>query len=124
MATSGLSRRRVGTSTPLDTEEPSTSNPAASLSNGAPQANGGSAGGNNYGGGTALEGGGKVAFDPRDLETEGEGKSMPRLTILEDVLLLGIKDKQVRCLFLAGDGLCAECLVLGCFVGVSFVLER
>ncbi|KAG8689146.1 hypothetical protein FRC08_011076 [Ceratobasidium sp. 394] len=89
MATSGLSRRRVGTSTPT-TEGLSTSQSTASLSNGGTQANGGG----NYGGGTALEGGGKVAYDPRDLETEGEGKSMPRLTILEDVLLLGIKDKQ------------------------------
>jgi Golgi phosphoprotein 3 len=105
MATSGLSRRRVGTSTPLDTEEPSASNSPTVLSNGASQANGGNAGGNSYGGGTALEGGGKIAYDPRDLETEGEGKSMPRLTILEDVLLLGIKDKQVRCLVLPGETL-------------------
>jgi len=88
MATSGLSRRRVGTSTPT-TEGLATSQSTASLSNGGSPINGGS-----YGGGTALEGGGKVAYDPRDLETEGEGKSMPRLTILEDVLLLGIKDKQ------------------------------
>lgn len=89
MATSGLSRRRVGTSTP--TTEDATSS-APSLVAGV-SANGG---GRNYGGGTALEGGGKIAYDPRDLETEGEGKSMPRLTILEEVLLLGIKDKQVR----------------------------
>ncbi|KAG8796775.1 hypothetical protein FRC12_000025 [Ceratobasidium sp. 428] len=89
MATSGLSRRRVGTSTPSN-EEMTTSQSPAPSTNGASQANGG----NSYGGGTALEGGGKVAYDPRDLETEGEGKSMPRLTILEDVLLLGIKDKQ------------------------------
>ncbi|KAG8681398.1 hypothetical protein FRC09_017516, partial [Ceratobasidium sp. 395] len=89
MATSGLSRRRVGTSTPAN-EEMTTSQSPAPSTNGTSQANGG----NSYGGGTALEGGGKVAYDPRDLETEGEGKSMPRLTILEDVLLLGIKDKQ------------------------------
>ncbi|CAE7142348.1 unnamed protein product [Rhizoctonia solani] len=85
MAQSGLSRRRVGTSTP-------TTNDGETLSS-APSPVGNS-NGRNYGGGTALEGGGKIAYDPRDLETEGEGKSMPRLTILEEVLLLGIKDKQ------------------------------
>ncbi|GAB1520096.1 vacuolar protein sorting-associated protein 74 [Rhizoctonia solani] len=86
MAQSGLSRRRVGTSTPTpndgDTFTPSAPSPV------------GNSNGRTYGGGTALEGGGKIAYDPRDLETEGEGKSMPRLTILEEVLLLGIKDKQ------------------------------
>ena len=88
MAASGLSRRRVGTSTPT-TEDltPSAPSPVGNAS-------AGGGGGRSYGGGTALEGGGKIAFDPRDLETEGEGKSMPRLTILEDILLLGIKDKQ------------------------------
>ncbi|CAE6454379.1 unnamed protein product [Rhizoctonia solani] len=84
MAQSGLSRRRVGTSTPTTEGEtlPSAPSPV------------GNSNGRTYGGGTALEGGGKIAYDPRDLETEGEGKSMPRLTILEEVLLLGIKDKQ------------------------------
>ncbi|CAE6391801.1 unnamed protein product [Rhizoctonia solani] len=86
MAQSGLSRRRVGTSTPTpsdgDTFTPSAPSPVGNSS------------GRTYGGGTALEGGGRIAYDPRDLETEGEGKSMPRLTILEEVLLLGIKDKQ------------------------------
>ncbi|CAE6409253.1 Vacuolar protein sorting-associated protein 74 OS=Schizosaccharomyces pombe (strain 972 / ATCC 24843) GN=vps74 PE=1 SV=2 [Rhizoctonia solani AG-1 IB] len=86
MAQSGLSRRRVGTSTPTpgdgDTFASSAPSPV------------GNSNGRTYGGGTALEGGGKIAYDPRDLETEGEGKSMPRLTILEEVLLLGIKDKQ------------------------------
>ncbi|KAJ1308611.1 hypothetical protein OPQ81_004309 [Rhizoctonia solani] len=86
MAQSGLSRRRVGTSTP-------TTNDGETLASSAPSPVG-SSNGRTYGGGTALEGGGKVAYDPRDLETAGEGKSMPRLTILEEVLLLGIKDKQ------------------------------
>ena len=50
--------------------------------------------------GSAFEGGSKVAFDPRDLAQDaGEeariGGKMPRLTIMEEVLLLGIKDKQV-----------------------------
>ena len=29
-------------------------------------------------------------------EEEGRGGKMPRLTIMEEVLLLGLKDKQVR----------------------------
>lgn len=48
-------------------------------------------------GGTALEGGNKVAYDPRDLvEQEQDGGIMPLLTLLDEVLLLGLKDKQVR----------------------------
>ncbi|CAE6448741.1 unnamed protein product [Rhizoctonia solani] len=85
MAQSGLSRRRVGTSTPTPNDGETLSSAPSPVGN---------SNGRTYGGGTALEGGGKVAYDPRDLETEGEGKSMPRLTILEEVLLLGIKDKQ------------------------------
>jgi len=50
--------------------------------------------------GSAFEGGGKVAYDPRDLDLDGGeearvGGKMPRLTIMEEVLLLGLKDKQV-----------------------------
>lgn len=49
--------------------------------------------------GTAMEGGSKVAFDPRDLVGAGSGGSddskVPKLTLLEEVLLLGIKDRAV-----------------------------
>ena len=50
--------------------------------------------------GSAFEGGNKIAFDPRDLQQDATeeartGGRMPRLTIMEEVLLLGIKDKQV-----------------------------
>lgn len=49
--------------------------------------------------GTAFEGGSKIAYDPRDLENADEdrrqGGSAPKLTIMEEVLLLGLKDKQV-----------------------------
>jgi Golgi phosphoprotein 3 len=49
--------------------------------------------------GSAFEGGNKIAFDPRDLQQDASeeaktGGKMPRLTIMEEVLLLGIKDKQ------------------------------
>jgi golgi phosphoprotein 3 len=46
-----------------------------------------------------LEGGGGIAYDPRDLDGADEareGGKAPKLTIMEEVLLLGIKDKQVR----------------------------
>ena len=49
--------------------------------------------------GTAMEGGSKVAYDPRDLVGAGSGGSddskVPKLTLLEEVLLLGIKDRAV-----------------------------
>ncbi|KAG0366707.1 Golgi phosphoprotein 3-domain-containing protein [Gamsiella multidivaricata] len=37
---------------------------------------------------------GKIASDPRDLQMEDENKTQPRLTLMEEVLLLGLKDKQ------------------------------
>ncbi|KAG9324188.1 hypothetical protein KVV02_001989 [Mortierella alpina] len=36
----------------------------------------------------------KIASDPRDLQMEDENKTQPRLTLMEEVLLLGLKDKQ------------------------------
>ncbi|EEB06475.1 hypothetical protein SJAG_01516 [Schizosaccharomyces japonicus yFS275] len=36
----------------------------------------------------------KIAFDPRDLEQGEEQARQPKLTLMEEVLLLGIKDKQ------------------------------
>ncbi|KAG0054527.1 Vacuolar protein sorting-associated protein 74 [Gryganskiella cystojenkinii] len=36
----------------------------------------------------------KVVSDPRDLQMEDENKTQPRLTLMEEVLLLGLKDKQ------------------------------
>lgn len=51
--------------------------------------------------GSAFEGGSKIAYDPRDLTQEATdearlGGKMPKLTLMEEVLLLGLKDKQVR----------------------------
>ncbi|KAJ7339155.1 Golgi phosphoprotein 3-domain-containing protein [Mycena albidolilacea] len=48
--------------------------------------------------GSAFTGGARVAYDPHDLleaseDARAEGK-LPRLTLVEEVLLLGIKDKQ------------------------------
>lgn len=104
-STGGLSRRRVAASTSSNADEtddawgldgsssrhaatPSLSNSSTSTANGAATH-----------GGSAFQGGNKIAYDPRDLEREDEdvrqGGKAPRLTIMEEVLLLGLKDKQV-----------------------------
>jgi Golgi phosphoprotein 3 len=49
--------------------------------------------------GSAFEGGRKIAYDPRDLTQDASeearlGGKTPKLTIMEEVLLLGLKDKQ------------------------------
>ncbi|GAA99061.1 uncharacterized protein L969DRAFT_94243 [Mixia osmundae IAM 14324] len=41
-----------------------------------------------------VRGNHKIAYDPRDLEDSSEQKTLPRLTLMEEVLLLGLKDKQ------------------------------
>jgi len=90
MSSTGLSRRRVANASPTTTVSDDT--PVSSVN---------SNDGNSTlsHGGSAFEGGSKIAFDPRDLENDEEdgrqGGKMPRLTIMEEVLLLGIKDKQV-----------------------------
>jgi Golgi phosphoprotein 3 len=41
------------------------------------------------------ENGHKIAFDPRDISESTERSKQPKLTLMEEVLLLGLKDKQV-----------------------------
>ena len=41
------------------------------------------------------ENGHKIAFDPRDLSESAERNKQPKLTLMEEVLLMGLKDKQV-----------------------------
>lgn len=43
------------------------------------------------------ENGHKIAYDPRDISESAERSKQPKLTLMEEVLLLGLKDKQVRC---------------------------
>jgi len=43
----------------------------------------------------STENGHKIAFDPRDLSESAERSKQPKLTMMEEVLLLGLKDKQV-----------------------------
>ena len=44
---------------------------------------------------TGGENGHRIAFDPRDLNESEERSKQPKLTLMEEVLLLGLKDKQV-----------------------------
>ena len=41
------------------------------------------------------ENGHKIAFDPRDISESAERSKQPKLTLMEEILLLGLKDKQV-----------------------------
>ena len=54
---------------------------------------------------TALEGGHKIVYDPRDMgnEDEVDGAKVPKLT-LEEVLLLGLKDKVVCAFWIWATG--------------------
>lgn len=48
---------------------------------------------------TAFESGAnghKIAYDPRDISESAERLKQPKLTLMEEVLLMGLKDKQVR----------------------------
>ncbi|KAK4613982.1 Vacuolar protein sorting-associated protein 74 [Fulvia fulva] len=40
------------------------------------------------------ENGHKIAFDPRDMADSAERSKQPKLTLMEEVLLMGLKDKQ------------------------------
>ncbi|KKF92829.1 Vacuolar protein sorting-associated protein 74 [Ceratocystis platani] len=40
------------------------------------------------------ENGHKIAYDPRDMNESAERSKQPKLTLMEEVLLLGLKDKQ------------------------------
>lgn len=41
------------------------------------------------------ENGHKIAYDPRDISESAERSKQPKLTLMEEVLLMGLKDKQV-----------------------------
>ena len=69
--------------------------------------------------GSAFEGGSKIAFDPRDLVNQDEedarqGGKAPRLTIMEEVLLLGLKDKQASLHLHLATVSCPRCSCRAC----------
>lgn len=91
----------------LDDPPSRTASPGpASGSGGAPRTNGGPSDIEGNGsaqrraagaGSVAVESaaGHRIAYDPRDLTDEAETTENPKLTLMEEVLLLGLKDKQV-----------------------------
>ncbi|KIY53535.1 GPP34-domain-containing protein [Fistulina hepatica ATCC 64428] len=87
MSTAGLSRRRVAGAVPAS--------PGGSIDGHTPESDSAST---VHHAGSAFAGGNKIAYDPRDLEEAGEeariGGKMPHLTLMEEVVLLGLKDKQ------------------------------
>lgn len=55
----------------------------------------GSSSSGNMNGRTTTAGGGsghKIAYDPMDLETRSEEAELPKLTLMEEIILLGIKE--------------------------------
>lgn len=44
---------------------------------------------------SSSENGHKIAYDPRDISESAERSKQPKLTLMEEILLLGLKDKQV-----------------------------
>lgn len=102
---SGLSRRRVATSSSTTSSIDDDQQPAASSAGGptSPPHTAGNGNSSTTHAGSAFAGGSKIAFDPREVEREDEearvGGRPPLLTILEEVLLLGLKDKQVSLCF-------------------------
>ena len=94
----GLSRRRVANqSTSSPTVDDSSSNQHSRNGSTNPSSNNTQSQSHPHAG-SAFRGGGGIAYDPRDLdlaEEDAKGGKLPRLTIMEEVLLLGLKDKQV-----------------------------
>jgi Golgi phosphoprotein 3 len=88
---SGLTRRRgAGASATIDPENESSNGPSTRAS---PAVAKDSAPETSY---ESSENGHKIAFDPRDIGESVERSKQPKLTLMEEVLLLGLKDKQVR----------------------------
>ncbi|KAG0332351.1 Vacuolar protein sorting-associated protein 74 [Podila horticola] len=86
MSSSGLSRRRGGGGGARS--DSAYSSPANSSG---PSGNSGASGSNGLHHNSTSD---KVVSDPRDQQMEDENRTQPKLTLMEEVLLLGLKDKQ------------------------------
>jgi Golgi phosphoprotein 3 len=87
-STSGLTRRRGAAPTNNDED-----NEGSRVSSPAPKRTDDRAPETSY---ENSENGHKIAFDPRDISESAERSKQPKLTLMEEVLLMGLKDKQVR----------------------------
>jgi len=86
---SGLTRRRGAGGASAD---PNDNNDSSRVSSPVPKRNDDSRNPD-----TAYESGAnghKIAFDPRDISESAERSKQPKLTLMEEVLLMGLKDKQ------------------------------
>ncbi|KAG0078576.1 hypothetical protein BGZ93_003430, partial [Podila epicladia] len=85
MSSSGLSRRRGGGGGGSDSAYSSPANSSG------PSGSSGASGSNGLRRNSTSD---KVVSDPRDQQMEDENRTQPKLTLMEEVLLLGLKDKQ------------------------------
>ncbi|PSR97730.1 Golgi phospho protein 3-domain-containing protein [Coniella lustricola] len=88
MSSSGLTRRRGGAGGGASAEGESSNginrnNSSSNFKDSTPETS--------Y---ESNENGHKIAFDPRDISESTERSKQPKLTLMEEVLLLGLKDKQ------------------------------
>jgi hypothetical protein len=96
---SGLQRRRVPGGPESSSLSPATSRPESnhnSFSGGSSPAVAGQRSSDGIDSLDHHESDHRIAFDPRDMAEGEERLKFPKLTMMEEVLLLGLKDKQVR----------------------------
>ena len=91
-STAGLTRRRGVAQALTEGEEGESSRVASTTSKTSPSYNDRSPE-TSY---SSSENGHKIAFDPRDISESEERSKQPKLTLMEETLLLGLKDKQVQ----------------------------
>jgi golgi phosphoprotein 3 len=91
MSSSGLQRRRAAHATNHEDDDYTTS-PNSALTS--PSTAPGTPAIGSFGSDDRNEDSHRIAVDPKDLEDD-EYKYMPKLTLMEEVLLLGLKDRQV-----------------------------
>lgn len=87
-STGGLTRRRGGAGASGTEDE-------AAGRSGSPAPKAGPSDRTPETGWTNSENGHKIAFDPRDISESQERSKQPKLTLMEETLLMGLKDKQV-----------------------------
>ena len=91
-STGGLTRRRGGGGGAAATGDDENDGSRSATPAGGPRDTGRAAESSYTGG----ENGHKIAFDPRDMADNEERNKQPKLTLMEEVLLMGLKDKQVE----------------------------